>query len=95
LDNASLSVSPRVIDAYAETAGRVRIAATQISHNQPGDPEKLAQAVIALVDAPNPPLRLPLGSDTLKVIRDKIESLTRETAEWEALALSTDFPAGT
>jgi len=94
LDNASLSVSPRVIDDYAETAGQVRVAATQISHNQPGDPEKLARAVIALVEAPTPPLRLPLGSDTLKVIRDKIESLTRETAQWEALALSTDFPAG-
>src|SRR6516225_10019269 len=65
LDASSLVVAPDVIDDYDETSGKVRRKAVQINHNQPGDPAKLAAAMITLVDAPNPPLRLPLGTDTL------------------------------
>jgi NAD(P)-dependent dehydrogenase (short-subunit alcohol dehydrogenase family) len=93
LDSASLSVSPRVIEDYAGSAGQVRTAATHISHNQPGDPQRLAQAMVTLVEAPKPPLRLPLGTDTLKVISDKHAFVAQETAAWRALAASTDFPA--
>ncbi|CAN5286624.1 oxidoreductase [soil metagenome] len=95
LESTSLTVSPRLIADYEGTAGQVRIAARQISLNQPGDPEKLAQAVIAMVDSPKPPkppMRLPLGTDTLQVIRDSMASLAAETAAWESLAASTDFP---
>ncbi|RYX90053.1 MAG: SDR family NAD(P)-dependent oxidoreductase [Comamonadaceae bacterium] len=92
LDSTSLSVSPRLLDDYAGTAGQVRVAATRISHNQPGDPERLAQAVMALADAENPPLRLPLGTDTLKVIADKHAFVEGEVAAWRELAASTDFP---
>lgn len=92
LDNTSLSVSPRVIADYAESAGRVREAAKQINHNQPGDPVRLAKAIVTLVEAPVPPVRLPLGTDTLQVIRDKHAFVEKETATWQALAASTDFP---
>jgi NAD(P)-dependent dehydrogenase (short-subunit alcohol dehydrogenase family) len=94
LDNASLSISPRVIEDYAATAGQVRAAAKQINHNQPGDPVRLAKAIVALVEAPVPPLRLPLGTDTLAVIREKNAFVEGETAQWQALAASTDFPKG-
>ena len=94
LDSASLTVSPRIIEDYAGSAGQVREAARQISHNQPGDPVRLAQAMITLVQAPTPPLRLPLGTDTLQVIRDKHAFVAQETAAWQSLAASTDFPAG-
>ena len=46
LDAASLAVSPRILDDYAASAGQVRVAATQINHQQPGDPLRLAQALI-------------------------------------------------
>jgi len=92
LESQSLVTSPRVLDDYAGSAGRVREAARQISLNQPGDPERLAQAVLTLVAADTPPLRLPLGTDTLQVIADKQAFVERETAAWRALAASTDFP---
>ncbi len=95
LDSTSLTVSPRILDDYAASAGQVREAAKRINLNQPGDPVKLAQAVLALVQAPVPPLRLPLGTDALKVIRDKHVFVDAETATWEALSASTDFPQGT
>lgn len=91
LDAMSLSVSPTEIDDYAETAGAVRIKAREISYNQPGDPDKLAEAVIALVDTPQPPVRLPLGSDTVAAIRDKHASDAEIVARWHDLSVSTDF----
>ncbi len=94
LDQASLTVSPRVIADYAGTAGQVRERAAQINLKQPGDPKRLAQAVLAVVASPTPPLRLPLGTDALKVIADKTAFVTAETAAWRELSASTDFPAG-
>ena len=94
LESQSLSVSPTILDDYAASAGQVREAAKRISLNQPGDPQKLAQALIRLVEAPQPPLRLPLGTDTLAVIRAKHRFVEAQTAQWEALSASTDFPPG-
>ena len=92
LDTASLSVSPRVLDDYAPSAGVIREAARRINLNQPGDPVRLAQAVMQLVASPTPPLRLPLGTDTLQTIADKHAFVEKETAAWRDLAASTDFP---
>jgi NAD(P)-dependent dehydrogenase (short-subunit alcohol dehydrogenase family) len=92
LEGASLVVSPRIVDDYAPTAGQVREAAKRISLNQQGDPQRLAQAMLALVESATPPLRLPLGTDTLQTIRDKHAFVERETAMWEQLSASTDFP---
>jgi NAD(P)-dependent dehydrogenase (short-subunit alcohol dehydrogenase family) len=93
LDGNSLAVSPRVLADYAPSSGAVREAATRINHNQPGDPERLAQALITLVESAMPPLRLPLGTDTLQTIRDKHAFVERETAAWERVSSSTNFPA--
>ena len=92
LDGNSLAVSPRILDDYAATAGQVRAAAVQINHNQPGDPLRLAQAVAMLANSSKPPLRLPLGTDTLRTIADKHAFVEGELKEWRALAASTDFP---
>ncbi|HEY4803984.1 MAG TPA: short-chain dehydrogenase/reductase, partial [Paraburkholderia sp.] len=70
-----------------------RRKAVQINHNQPGDPAKLAAAMITLVDAPNPPLRLPLGTDTLAAIAAKNAYVAQETDAWKSLSASTDFAA--
>jgi len=92
LDSNSLAVSPRILDDYAASAGKVRVAATQINHKQPGDPQRLAQAMLALVDSATPPLRLALGTDTLQAIADKHAFVEAEVKAWHALSASTDFP---
>ena len=92
LEGQSLVTSPLELPDYAASAGQVREAAKRISLNQPGDPERLAQAMLTLVEAAHPPLRLPMGTDTLQVIADKHAFVERETAEWRGLAASTDFP---
>ncbi|MBT9385136.1 oxidoreductase [Pseudooceanicola sp. CBS1P-1] len=57
---------------------------------QPGDPEKLAQAVLRLVDSDAPPPQLLLGSDALALVRARLAALDREITGWEALSRSTD-----
>jgi len=44
------------------------------------------------VDASAPPLRLPLGTDTLQTIADKHAFVEAEVKAWRALSASTDFP---
>lgn len=91
LDASSLSVSPTIIADYAATAGRVRTVATDLSHNQPGDPNKLAEVLVAFVDAPNPPVRLPLGSDTVAAIEEKHWNDAAILEAWRPVSVSTDF----
>ncbi|BBP99780.1 short-chain dehydrogenase/reductase [Burkholderia sp. SFA1] len=91
LDASSLVVGKQIIDDYDASSGNVRRFAVGMNHNQPGDPDKLATALIALADAPTPPLRLPLGTDTLKAIAEKNAYVAAETANWQALSASTDF----
>ncbi|MGH6808036.1 MAG: SDR family NAD(P)-dependent oxidoreductase, partial [Ensifer adhaerens] len=91
LDSTSLSVSPIEISDYAETAGVVRSKAREISHNQPGNPDKLAEVVISFADAKEPPVRLPLGSDTVAAIEAKHASDRELLAQWRQVSISTDF----
>jgi NAD(P)-dependent dehydrogenase (short-subunit alcohol dehydrogenase family) len=92
LDSSSAMEARNVIADYAETAGKVRVSARAYSHRQPGDPKRLAQALLTLVSAENPPLRLQLGTDALTRIREKHAFVEQELQTWAALSRSTDFP---
>jgi NAD(P)-dependent dehydrogenase (short-subunit alcohol dehydrogenase family) len=91
LDAASLTVAPDAIADYEATSGLVRSKAASLNHQQPGDPARLADALVALADVAEPPLRLPLGTDALAVIDEKNAYVAQETRAWEALSRSTDF----
>ncbi|WP_285358192.1 oxidoreductase [Pseudomonas sp. lyk4-R2A-10] len=91
LDEQSLVKTALVLPDYDETVGKMRTFAEAANHAQPGDPQKFAEAMLALVNAPNPPQRLALGSDTVARIEAKNRLVAQELAEWNELALSTDF----
>jgi NAD(P)-dependent dehydrogenase (short-subunit alcohol dehydrogenase family) len=93
LDARSLSVSPSEIADYAETAGAMRNFAAAANHAQPGDPAKLARALMTLVDADDPPLRMPFGSDAVRRIEAKNAFVAQELARWRDLSVSTDATA--
>ncbi len=94
LSAASLVPTKARIDDYAETVGEVRKFAAGADHKQPGDPKKLSQAIMRLVDSPKPPVRLALGSDIVARIRSKNQVVESELTEWLDLALSTDHDDG-
>jgi NAD(P)-dependent dehydrogenase (short-subunit alcohol dehydrogenase family) len=91
LDSTSLVDSKKHIEDYSATAGKVRDKAKDLSHQQPGDPDKLAHAIVMLVEAKVPPMRLPLGSDTIQAIENKNAFVKDELERWRELAVSTDF----
>ncbi|MYM96731.1 oxidoreductase [Duganella vulcania] len=91
LDASSLATTHDRIDAYAATVGAMREFAAGVNHQQPGDPAKLAGALLQLADSAQPPVRLQLGSDTVQRVRAKNLSVEAEMAQWLELAVSTDF----
>ncbi|GAB7525096.1 oxidoreductase [Paraburkholderia sp. 2C] len=89
-DNSLVSTRQQIAD-YAETVGVTRDFAAGANHAQPGDPQKLSTAILKLVDSGNPPVRLPLGSDTVARINAKNRHVESELEAWHAVAVSTDF----
>lgn len=87
----SMVRSDRSIADYDALFDPIRKARQDKNGRQPGDPAKAAQALLAIVEAENPPVHLLLGSDALALVRQKIEALTAEIAAWEDLSHSTDF----
>jgi NAD(P)-dependent dehydrogenase (short-subunit alcohol dehydrogenase family) len=84
----------RELDAYADTVGQTRAYVERIDGTQPGDPRKAAAAIVAALEAPEPPLRLILGADAVDAIRAKHERLRAELEGWEAVSRDTAFDDG-
>lgn len=87
----SMERTPRSIADYDAVMNPIRAARQAKSGNQPGDPNKAAQALLRLVDAEHPPTRLFLGDDALGLVTQKLEQMQAEIATWEALSRSTNF----
>ncbi|WP_242929345.1 oxidoreductase [Pontibacter vulgaris] len=58
---------------------------------QEGDPQKAAQVILQVVDAENPPLRLPLGNTAFSAVRNKLQQVAQDLENWEHLAAKTSF----
>lgn len=87
----SMDRTPRSITDYDAVMDPIRAAREAKSGNQPGDPAKAAQALLALVDSGNPPARLFLGEDALGLVDHKLDAMKAELVAWDALACSTSF----
>jgi NAD(P)-dependent dehydrogenase (short-subunit alcohol dehydrogenase family) len=87
---SSLRERPPSAD-YQPTVGPVMGFLHQVAGHEPGDPAKAAQAIIAIVNEDNPPLRLLLGTDAVQLARQIDQAKLAETDRWEALSSSTDF----
>ena len=87
----SMIRSPRFIAAYDAVMDPIRAARQAKSGNQPGDPAKAAQALLKLVASEQPPARLYLGADALKIVDEKLVSMKEEIAAWDDVSRSTDF----
>ncbi|MGI4745563.1 MAG: oxidoreductase [Janthinobacterium lividum] len=89
----SMDRTPRSIADYDAVMDPIRTARQTKSGNQPGNPAKAAMALLALVEAENPPVRLFLGDDALGLVDQKLDSMKAEIATWESLSRSTSFAA--
>jgi NAD(P)-dependent dehydrogenase (short-subunit alcohol dehydrogenase family) len=74
---------------YQATVGHM-IGMLRAGDHSGGDPAKAAGVIHQLVDLDRPPLRLPLGSDAVQVIREGDEAKRAEMERWQELSSSTD-----
>ncbi|MGI4765459.1 MAG: oxidoreductase [Janthinobacterium lividum] len=89
----SMDRTPRSIADYDAVMDPIRVARQAKSGNQPGDPDKAAQALLELIGADSPPARLYLGEDALALVDQKLAQMKRDIATWDALSRSTGFAA--
>jgi NAD(P)-dependent dehydrogenase (short-subunit alcohol dehydrogenase family) len=89
----SLIRKARSIADYDAVFDPVRQRRREMSGKQAGDPKKAAAAMLALIEAKNPPMHLLLGSDALRLVREKLDFLKSEFDAWEKVTLSTDVDA--
>jgi NAD(P)-dependent dehydrogenase (short-subunit alcohol dehydrogenase family) len=78
------------LDDYAHVTERKELIKAFGEH-LPGDPAKLAAAVLQLVAMDDPPLRLLLGQDVLNAFREKTAAWTATVDEWEPVTTSVNF----
>jgi NAD(P)-dependent dehydrogenase (short-subunit alcohol dehydrogenase family) len=88
----SMTRAPRTIADYDDLFEPIRDARREASGRQLGDPARAAAAVLHILDAPEPPRHLVLGSDALRVIRAGRVAVDRDLDTWTELTHSTDFP---
>jgi NAD(P)-dependent dehydrogenase (short-subunit alcohol dehydrogenase family) len=86
-------LAQRELPEYTETAGKARTYLKTQSGKQPGDPQKAVDALIKVVESPNPPLHLILGKIALTRFREKLSQWENEIAAWEAVTQGADFSA--
>jgi NAD(P)-dependent dehydrogenase (short-subunit alcohol dehydrogenase family) len=87
----SMKESGAPITDYAEVAARKDLI-KQFADHLPGDPRKVAEAVLMVTKLDDPPLRLLLGRDVLKAMRDKIAAMTASIDEWASVTKDVNFP---
>jgi NAD(P)-dependent dehydrogenase (short-subunit alcohol dehydrogenase family) len=86
----SMIRSARSIGDYDSLFDPIRQSRVDKSGKQLGDPDKAAAAILALVDMPQPPQHLLLGSDALALVRAKLDAMQASLTRHEALTRSTD-----
>jgi NAD(P)-dependent dehydrogenase (short-subunit alcohol dehydrogenase family) len=79
---------------YDERRNGQRATFEQRNGRQPGDPAKLAEAMVQLANEASPPMRFAAGAMAVTLWDAKLAKLQGELDRWRALGLATDFQAG-
>jgi NAD(P)-dependent dehydrogenase (short-subunit alcohol dehydrogenase family) len=75
LVDASTTWPESSIDDYAERTGSTIEAWKSINGQQPGDPAKLARALLTIANQEEPPLRFVAGADAIEAVEAKAKEL--------------------
>jgi NADP-dependent 3-hydroxy acid dehydrogenase YdfG len=93
LGRSGVVAKTRIAD-YDATAGNMRKYFAENDGKQKGNPLRAVQAMMQVVESPNPPLRLLLGASALQRLRAKFSDWEKEIAAWEKVTVGADFPDG-
>jgi NAD(P)-dependent dehydrogenase (short-subunit alcohol dehydrogenase family) len=86
----SMVRSARSVSDYDTLFAPIRQSRIDKSGKQLGDPDRAAAAILTLLDMPEPPEHLLIGSDALGLVRAKLDAMRASLASHEELTRSTD-----
>lgn len=78
---------------YDATVGAAERFQREYDGRQPGDPAKAAAVIVAVAALPDPPLRLLLGSDAVRIVEQADRAKAAADLQWRYLSVSTDYAA--
>lgn len=84
----SSMATPPVSEPYRQVVEPAIARQRAADGNQPGDPDRVAQILLDIVDADEPPLHLLLGKDAVQVARAVAENLAAQDAKWRQVSES-------
>jgi NAD(P)-dependent dehydrogenase (short-subunit alcohol dehydrogenase family) len=90
LSAESIRFGARAVGDYDERRAALRASFEQRNGRQPGDPIKLAEAVVHLASEPEPPMRFVAGSIAFDSIQAKLVDMQSELEHWRPLSVGTD-----
>ena len=91
LSAESIRFGEHAVADYDEQRPALRASFEQRNGNQPGDPVKLAEAIVRLASEPEPPLRFVGGSIAFDSISAKLVGMQTELERWRPLSVGMDL----
>jgi NAD(P)-dependent dehydrogenase (short-subunit alcohol dehydrogenase family) len=86
----SLRFGQTRISDYDDRRAQLRAGLAARNGQQPGDPSKLADAILRLANVAEPPLRFLAGAIAVSAAEQKLSGMRTEFEEWRQLSTSTD-----
>lgn len=84
-------VAKRHIEDYARGASSQHARLAELDEHPALDPTRLGEALVALIEMKEPPVRLVLGDDALHRARARLSWIRHELDAHESLSRATDF----
>jgi NAD(P)-dependent dehydrogenase (short-subunit alcohol dehydrogenase family) len=91
LTNDSTTYAPPTIDDYAEQTKQIVAAWKSMDGKQGGDPAKLADALVKLVELKEPPTRFAAGADAVQTFETKAKTLLTQGNAHHELSTSLAY----
>jgi NAD(P)-dependent dehydrogenase (short-subunit alcohol dehydrogenase family) len=88
LTQESTNYAPATIEDYAERSAALRELYESTHGKQPGDPAKLARALVTIVNEKHPPFRFIAGADAIAQAEQKLAERLRQIDAYRDLSAS-------
>jgi NAD(P)-dependent dehydrogenase (short-subunit alcohol dehydrogenase family) len=89
---SSMQLHPAGPD-YDQTVGEFNRMRQRTNGTQPGDPARGARVIVDVVNEPQPPRRLLLGTQAVVMARDAAAVRAAELEQWADISGTADFPS--
>ncbi|KRG38447.1 short-chain dehydrogenase [Stenotrophomonas panacihumi] len=89
LDNSSIRYGDQGVADYADASSALRSQYDGYSHQQAGDPDKLADALLAVAADPRPTVHFVVGADAMDITRQELDRVQADIATWADTSAAT------